>query len=129
MIDATPGRQTLSCFEGKNEVYFCRISSGYGETFSTPLGDQAISWKIFSIHMAANTGSDSGYDTMAVPWPVFFNTNAGAAIHGVFWHNDFGVQAFAWLRQCLARGRQMDLPLDFSIDFTWTRAKWPAIPE
>jgi lipoprotein-anchoring transpeptidase ErfK/SrfK len=73
-------------------VYFCRISSGYGETFSTPLGDQAISWKIYSIHMAANTGSDSGYDTMAVPWPVFFNTNAGAAIHGVFWHNDFGVR-------------------------------------
>lgn len=92
MIDATPGRQTLSCMEGKNEVYFCRISSGYGEAFSTPLGDQAISWKIFSIHMAANTGSDSGYDTMAVPWPVFFNTNAGAAIHGVFWHNDFGVR-------------------------------------
>jgi hypothetical protein len=92
VIDATPGRQILSCLEGKSEVYFCRISSGYGETFSTPLGDQAISWKIYSIHMAANTGSDSGYDTMAVPWPVFFNTNAGAAIHGVFWHNDFGVR-------------------------------------
>jgi hypothetical protein len=92
VIDATPGRQTLSCFEGNSEVYFCRISSGYGETFSTPLGDQPVSWKIYSIHMAANTGSDSGYDTMAVPWPVFFNTNAGAAIHGVFWHNDFGVR-------------------------------------
>ena len=92
VVDATPGRQILSCFEGKTEVYFCRISSGYGETFSTPLGDQAISRKIYSIHMAANTGSDSGYDTMAVPWPVFFNTNVGAAIHGVFWHNDFGVR-------------------------------------
>ena len=91
-IDATAERQTLSCFEGDSEVYFCRISSGYGETYSTPVGAQAISWKIFSIHMAANTGSDSGYDTMAVPWPVFFNTNAGAAIHGVFWHNDFGVR-------------------------------------
>ncbi|HVN17086.1 MAG TPA: L,D-transpeptidase [Anaerolineales bacterium] len=91
-IDATPGRQTLSCFEGNSEVYFCRISSGYGEKFSTPTGDQAISWKIFSIHMAANTGSDSGYDTMGVPWPVFFNQPAGAAIHGVFWHNDFGVR-------------------------------------
>ena len=92
VIDATPGRQTLSCFEGNTEVYFCRISSGYGKSFSTPLGDQPVSWKIYSIHMAANTGSDSGYDTMAVPWPVFFNTNAGAAIHGVFWHNDFGVR-------------------------------------
>jgi L,D-transpeptidase-like protein len=92
IIDATPGRQTLSCFEGNSEVYFCRVSTGYGDQFSTPVGDQAIAWKIFSIHMAANTGSDSGYDTMAVPWPVFFNTNAGAAIHGAFWHNDFGVR-------------------------------------
>lgn len=92
VVDATPGKQILSCMEGSQEVYYCRISSGYGEQFSTPLGDQAISWKIFSIHMAANTASDSGYDTMAVPWPIFFNTTAGAAIHGVFWHNDFGVR-------------------------------------
>jgi lipoprotein-anchoring transpeptidase ErfK/SrfK len=92
VVDATPGRQTLSCFEGNTEVFFCRVSTGYGETFSTPTGDQNISWKIFSIHMAANTGSDSGYDTMAVPWPVFFNQPAGAAIHGTFWHNDFGVR-------------------------------------
>jgi hypothetical protein len=91
-VDATSERQTLSCYEGSSEVYFCRISTGYGEKYSTPVGDQAVAWKIFSIHMAANTGSDSGYDTMAVPWPVFFNTNAGAAIHGTFWHNDFGVR-------------------------------------
>jgi lipoprotein-anchoring transpeptidase ErfK/SrfK len=78
--------------EGETEVYFCRISSGYGERFSTPTGDQAIARKIYSIHMAANTGSDSGYDTMGVPWPVFFNLNVGAAVHGVFWHNDFGVR-------------------------------------
>lgn len=92
VVDATPGRQILSCYEGNTEVFFCRVSTGYGERFSTPTGDQAVSWKIFSIHMAANTGSDSGYDTMAVPWPVFFNTNAGAAIHGTFWHNDFGTR-------------------------------------
>ncbi len=92
IVDATAVRQTLSCYEGNTEVYFCRVSTGYGETFSTPVGDQALAWKIFSIHMAANTGSDSGYDTMAVPWPIFFNTNAGAAIHGAFWHNDFGVR-------------------------------------
>ncbi len=92
IVDTTPGRQTLSCYEGNSEVYYCRVSSGYGDQFSTPVGDQSISWKIFSIHMAANTGSDSGYDTMAVPWPVFFNQPAGAAIHGTFWHNDFGVR-------------------------------------
>lgn len=111
-IDATAGHQTLSCFEGNSEVYFCRISSGYGERFSTPTGDQAISWKIFSIHMAANTGSDSGYDTMGVPWPVYFNQPVGAAIHGVFWHNDFGVRR--------SHGCVNVLPEDAKWIFRWT---------
>jgi hypothetical protein len=130
VIDATSERQTLSCLEGTNEVYFCRISSGYGEQFSTPVGEQAISWKIFSIHMAANTGSDSGYDTMGVPWPVFFNTNAGAAIHGVFWHNDFGVRR--------SHGCVNVLPQDAKWIFRWTtpfisldqgetRLEWPNV--
>jgi lipoprotein-anchoring transpeptidase ErfK/SrfK len=95
VVDATPGQQTLSCYEGNTEVYFCRVSTGYASStqdFSTPTGDQSISWKIFSIHMSANTGSDSGYDTMGVPWPVFFNRPSGAAIHGTFWHNDFGMR-------------------------------------
>jgi lipoprotein-anchoring transpeptidase ErfK/SrfK len=96
-VDTTPEHQTLSCFEGKNEVYFCRISSGDDQAqYSTPVGDQAAARKMFSIHMSANLGkaggSDSGYDTMAVPWPTFFNLNVGAAIHGVFWHNYFGMQ-------------------------------------
>ncbi|HUI87535.1 MAG TPA: L,D-transpeptidase family protein [Anaerolineales bacterium] len=97
VVDATPQHQTLSCFEGKNEVYFCRISTGDDQAdFSTPVGDQAVARKIYSIHMAANlgkaAGSSNGYDTMAVPWPTFFNLTVGAAIHGVFWHNYFGQQ-------------------------------------
>ena len=130
LIDATAERQTLSCFEGDNEVYFCRISSGYGERYSTPVGTQAVAWKIISIHMAANTGSDSGYDTMGVPWPVFFNTNAGAAVHGVFWHNDFGVRR--------SHGCVNVLPEDAKWIFRWTapaisldqseaRLQWPNV--
>lgn len=131
VIDATPGRQTLSCFEGNTEVYFCRISSGYGEKFSTPLGDQAVSWKIFSLHMAASFGaSDSGYDTMAVSWPTFFNTSAGAAIHAAFWHNDFGVRR--------SHGCVNAAPEDAKWIFRWTapfvsldqsetRLQWPNV--
>ncbi|MBI3738749.1 MAG: L,D-transpeptidase [Chloroflexi bacterium] len=112
VVDATPTRQYLSCLEGETEVYFCRISSGYGEKFSTPTGDQAVARKIFSIHMAANTGSDSGYDTMGVPWPVFFNLNVGAAVHGVFWHNDFGVRR--------SHGCINALPEDAKWIYRWT---------
>jgi len=82
--------QTLSCYEGNNEVFFCKISSGVGE-FETPLGAQAVWRKMPSIHMSANTASDSGYDTPAVGWPSFINGD-GVAIHAVFWHNDFGVR-------------------------------------
>jgi lipoprotein-anchoring transpeptidase ErfK/SrfK len=130
VVDATPGRQILSCYEGNTEVFFCRISTGYGERFSTPTGDQAVSWKILSLHMAANTSSDSGYDTMAVPWPVFFNTNAGAAIHGTFWHNDFGTRR--------SHGCVNVTPQDAKWIFRWTaphvsldqsetRLNWPDV--
>lgn len=89
VIDVT--YQTLSCYEGSNEIFFCRVSTGAGEN-STPVGPQMISWKIISLHMAGNTVSGSGWDTPGVSWSTFFNTNAGAAIHATFWHNDFGVR-------------------------------------
>ncbi len=130
VVDATPTRQILSCFEGNSEVYFCRVSTGYGDKFSTPTGDQAIAWKIFSVHMAANTGSDSGYDTMAVPWPIFFNTNAGAAIHGAFWHNDFGVRRSHGCVNCSPDDakwifRWSSPPL--SLDQSELRLTWPNV--
>jgi len=80
--------QTLSCFEGETEVFFCRMSSGAGD-FNTPVGSLYTWWKTFSIHMSANTASDSGYDTPGVAWPTFVSGD-GVAIHAVFWHNDFG---------------------------------------
>lgn len=79
--------QTLSCFEGKREVYFCRVSTGGGE-FATPSGDFVTWRKTFSIHMAAGT-VDAGYDTPGVSWSTFF-IGTGVAIHATFWHNQFG---------------------------------------
>ncbi len=88
--------QTLGCFEGQTEVYFCRISSGAefnasGEAvdnWKTPTGDLNTHWKIFSLNMSGG-GSAAGYSTPAVPW-VTMISGEGIAIHGAFWHNDFG---------------------------------------
>jgi len=88
--------QTLGCLEGLNEVYFCRISSGAeynanGERvtqWETPTGDLNTHWKIFSLNMSGG-GSAAGYSTPAVPW-VTMISGEGIAIHGAFWHNDFG---------------------------------------
>jgi hypothetical protein len=88
--------QTLSCFEGTNEVFFCRISSGAifdyqgnpTDAYATPVGDLNTNWKIVSLNMSGG-GSTSGYSTPAVPWCTVIS-GEGVAIHGAFWHNDFG---------------------------------------
>ena len=88
--------QTLSCVEKNTEVYFCKISSGAifdfqgnpTTAYETPTGDLSTSWKIISLNMSGG-GSTSGYSTPAVPWCTVIHPD-GAAIHGAFWHNDFG---------------------------------------
>jgi hypothetical protein len=79
--------QTLSCFEGSREVYFCRVSTGILDKW-TPLGDHTTWRKAISIHMAQGTVS-AGYDTAGISWTNFFD-GTGVAIHSTFWHNDFG---------------------------------------
>jgi lipoprotein-anchoring transpeptidase ErfK/SrfK len=45
-------------------------------------------WKIISKNMTAGN-TQAGYSTPAVPWNTFIHGD-GVAIHGAFWHNDFG---------------------------------------
>ena len=96
-IEADLDYQTLSCYEGNTEVYFCRISSGINydpasgevnDKFATPVGNLLTHWKIISQNMTAGT-SQAGYSTPAVPWSTMISGD-GVAIHGAFWHNAFG---------------------------------------
>ena len=96
-ISANLDYQTLSCFEGNTEVYFCRIASGLGydpstgqasDKLATPVGNLLTHWKIVSLNMTAGT-FQSGYSTPAVPWSTMISGD-GVAIHGAFWHNAFG---------------------------------------
>ncbi len=89
--------QTLSCYEGNTEVYFCRISSGLkydpatgeiSDKLATPVGNLLTHWKIISQNMTSGT-FQSGYSTPAVPWSTMISGD-GIAIHGAFWHNAFG---------------------------------------
>jgi lipoprotein-anchoring transpeptidase ErfK/SrfK len=79
--------ETLSCYEGKREVYFCRVSSGFEDKF-TPLGDHLTWRKLVSVHMAGGTVA-AGYDTPGISWTNLF-AGEGVAVHSTFWHNDFG---------------------------------------
>ncbi len=89
-------QQTLACYEGKREVFFCRVSTGKlhdpvtglrSDTYITPPGTLLTHWKIMSKNMTAGSES-SGYSTPAVPWCVYIQ--GGIAIHGAHWHNAFG---------------------------------------
>lgn len=90
-------QQTLSCYEGNNEVYFCQISSGQKkdiywvptDLYRTPAGTHWIYRKLISLHMSANDGQGTGWDLFGIGWTSFFATG-GVAIHSTHWHNDFG---------------------------------------
>jgi hypothetical protein len=111
--------QTLSCFEGKIEVYFCRTSTGKAydpvtgkrsDEFATPAGNLITHWKIISKNMTAGN-AQAGYSTPAVPWCTFVS-GEGVAIHGAFWHNAFGEK---WSHGCINVK-----PQDAKWIFRWT---------
>jgi hypothetical protein len=88
--------QTLSCYEGDTEVYFCRIAAGKKfdpdgtplDSSSTPKGTHTVWRKQVSTHMSGGT-SGAGYDLPGIGWTALFSSN-GVAVHSTFWHNNFG---------------------------------------
>lgn len=108
--------QTLSCFEGKNEVYFCRVSTGWGG--ATPIGTIPIWRKMISTHMSGGT-TGAGYDTPGIGWTSLFSKD-GAAIHSTFWHNDFGLAR--------SHGCVNAMPEDAKWVFRWTYPSSPYDP-
>lgn len=94
------GTQSLTCYEGETEVFRTLVASGLGGGLATPPGEHCVLLKQPSRHMAntpyagitdAEVSSGDIFDLPGVPWNVFF-TLEGEAIHGAYWHNDFGVR-------------------------------------
>jgi lipoprotein-anchoring transpeptidase ErfK/SrfK len=88
--------QTVACFEGAQEVYFCRVSTGakydmFGnpvDKWATPVGKHRVTRKYVSLQMSGGT-TGAGYDLPGIAWTSVFATG-GVAIHSTFWHNNFG---------------------------------------
>jgi len=115
MVDINWGVQTLACYEGNAEVYFCRISSGVDEN-STPMSPYPspgfMIWrKLFSIHMGGNTASGS-WDVPGVGWTSLFQGD-GVAIHSTYWHNNYG--------EPMSHGCVNVAPEDAKWIFRWTQ--------
>ena len=94
VVDVT--HQTLACYEGQSEVYFCRVSTGakydmYGnvvDKWATPVGNHRVTRKYISLQMSGGT-TGAGYDLPGIAWTSIFATG-GVAIHSTFWHHNYG---------------------------------------
>jgi len=75
--------QTLTAWQGDVPVLITHISSGRAGT-PTVTGRFTIGTKYPSQRMVG-----PGYDLPNVPWVMYFYQ--GYAIHGAYWHNNFGV--------------------------------------
>jgi len=106
--DVDPGRklievdlrnQTLIALENNEEVFRTKVSTGIPtkeavpDGMRTPEGEYNIASKYPSKHMGAVdiSGVPDFYSLPGVPWSMFFIYRYGAAIHGTYWHNNFGM--------------------------------------
>jgi len=82
--------QMVTAFEGQKLVLSQRCSSG-AEGTDTPSGEFRTYHKGPAVHMT-NQGDaiENIYNLPGVPWCSFF-TGAGHALHGTYWHNDYGM--------------------------------------
>lgn len=90
-IEVSLSSQILRCFEGSHQVFIAKVSTGMAladGSYFTPQGEFETFRKRASRHMAAGDLLD-GYDLPGVPWVAYF-TQEGVALHGTYWHNDFG---------------------------------------
>ena len=84
------GAQRLWSYEGEKMVLTTLVSTGTAETqeVATPIGH----WQILvKMPMETMTGTIDGkpYEVDDVPYVMYF-TNEGHALHGTYWHNNFG---------------------------------------
>jgi lipoprotein-anchoring transpeptidase ErfK/SrfK len=84
-IDINITAQRLIAYEGKEVITQTLVSTGL-PSHPTPSGMFTVTQKAESRYMF---GPD--FDLPAVPWVLYFDSQ-GHAIHGTYWHNNFGQQ-------------------------------------
>ncbi|MGV8027119.1 MAG: L,D-transpeptidase family protein [Anaerolineaceae bacterium] len=93
--------QKLMAYEGDQLIKEMQVSTGVPYLSSgpnaiptdTPKGNFKIHAKRPSVHMGDGTiRSDAeAYELPGVPWVSYFEASTGVAIHGTYWHHNFGM--------------------------------------
>jgi hypothetical protein len=86
-IDINLSSQYMVIYQGNNVIGETYVSTGR-PGFDTPAGTFYINSKYESDDMEGVIGGEY-YNVPAVPWTMYF-TGEGHAIHGAYWHNNFG---------------------------------------
>lgn len=114
----------LSAWEGNRKVYEFSISTGR-PGYKTPTGEFRVWSKVRSQRYKGGTlGTSSYYNLPNVPYSLFFGGGdvsnwKGYAIHGAYWHNDFGIKN-------RSSGCVNVKPEEAGLLYTWAG---PAMPE
>jgi hypothetical protein len=84
--------QMLHAYDGDKEFLAVRVSTGEYPT-ATPLGTFTIYKKTPTRYMQGPQPgvTDVPFDLPGVSWDMYF-TQGGAAIHGTYWHNNYGTE-------------------------------------
>jgi lipoprotein-anchoring transpeptidase ErfK/SrfK len=120
-IDVNLKSQTLVAFEGDKPVFATAVSTGKEDKedkdkdHKTPTGTWRIREKHIAATMDGDVAQDGPYSIEDVPWIMYFN--GSYALHGAFWHNNFGRQQ--------SHGCVNLAPIDAKSMFGWTEPHLP----
>ncbi|EYF02941.1 L,D-transpeptidase [Chondromyces apiculatus] len=121
-IDVSITRQILVAYEGTRPVFSTLVSTGRGEladpetTSATVQGTFFIQSKHVSATMDGDEADENARDLRDVPYVQYFHK--GYALHGVYWHDDFG--------KVKSNGCVNMSPADAAWLFDWTEPVVPA---
>ena len=123
-IEVSLLQQRLTAYEGDQEVFHTKVSSGINRSVPqgqlstrTPVGTHYLYSKMPSKHMGQTRLTDDLGDPSlpGVPWTMFF-AEGGYALHGAYWHSNFGAQMS---RGCVNLSNE-----DANWLFRWTTPVW-----
>lgn len=120
-IDISLSTQTLVAFEGDKPVFATAVSTGREDktdkekNHKTPTGTWRIREKHIAATMDGDVASDGPYSIEDVPWIMYYS--GSYAIHGAFWHNNFG--------RTRSHGCTNLAPADAKALFGWTEPRMP----
>ncbi len=113
-IHISLGEQTLVAYEGDTPVFATMVSTGK-KGYATPRGNFRVHEKYLAFTMSATDPIDGFYEVEEVPYAMFYWR--GYAIHGAYWHDDFG--------QVKSHGCTNLAPIDSKWLYYWSAPEVP----